>query len=320
MAERELHGSFGQLVQTLPPFSLDSAPLPPAAADYLSFYKLDFSAEFPAARYQLGWIASGDHRLAVQCWVQPAATSTLLLVHGYFDHVGLFDHLIRFGLARGDNVVAFDLPGHGLSSGPRAEISDFAEYSQAITDVLDAVSPLPGSRSVLAQSTGGAAVMEYLHVAGDSVFKRVVLLAPLVRPHGWRYISFLHALLHRLVSQVERSFADNSQDPEFLAFVRQDPLQPRVIPVSWLGALRRWIPDFLARPARDTALLILQGDDDGTVDWRYNVGVLQDKFPAATIELIAGGRHHLANEDRATRKALLQRIEQYLAEPQAAVA
>ena len=151
---------------------------------------------------------------------------------------------MRAGLARGCNVVAFDLPGHGLSSGRRAEIDDFAEYSRAIAAVLEAVSFLPGRRDCIAQSTGGAAVMDYLQTGQQPDLDRIVLLAPLVRPHGWWRVRALHELLHRFVSAVPRDFADNSQDPDFIKFLHRDPLQSNVIPACWVGALRRWLAEF----------------------------------------------------------------------------
>lgn len=300
---------FSELAASLPGF--EPGRRPASAQDYLDYYGLDFGAEFPAVRHGLGSWSSGCFSLAVHCWQLPAAQSTLQLVHGYFDHVGLFARLVRFGLARGFNVVAFDLPGHGLSTGPPAEIGDFSEYRQAIADVLDCTSFLTGPRHVIAQSTGGAATMDFLQLE-PPVFDRVVLLAPLVRPHGWGRIRLAHSLLHRFVDAVPRRFAENSQDPEFLAFIREDPLQHDAIPVCWIGALRRWLRRFLQRPPCPQPLLVLQGDNDGTVDWRYNLGQIRRHFPEARVAMLPGGRHHLVNEHEALRELLLGHLEAWL--------
>ncbi len=303
--------AFHALAEHLPAFS--AAQQLPDATAYFDYYGLDFSAEFPELQHRLGYVQSGDHRLALQTWVQPGATSTVYLVHGYFDHVGLYSHLVRYGLDRGSNVVAFDLPGHGLSTGPRAEISDFAEYRQAILDVLAATGSLPGPRQVLAQSTGGAAVMDFLQCAdAPQTFDAVVLLAPLVWPHGWRRIHLSYLLLHRFVDSVPREFAENSQDPEFLEFLPTDPLQHDRIPVCWVGALKDWLEAFLARPPCAAPVLILQGDNDGTVDWRRNLPVLEKQFPAAQVEILPTGMHHLVNESAAVREDMLARISRYL--------
>ncbi len=291
---------------------LNGQALSEAQCDYLDFYGLDFSSDFPLASYHLGSIESGTDQLAVQLWCQPGAKATLLLVHGYFDHVGLFGHLVRFGLGRGSNVIAFDLPGHGLSSGESAMIEDFSQYTQSIGDVLAATASLPGSRHVIAQSTGAAAVMDYLTVNGPQPFQGIVLLAPLVRPLGWWKTRLAHVAFKRFVDFVPRGFVENSGDKAFLKFLRNDPLQPRRIPLGWIAALRRWIPRFLRRAPVPCNLLVIQGDRDRTVDAAYNMKQVRRLFPGARIEMIAGARHHLANETAAIRSNYLRRVESYL--------
>ena len=303
---------FNGLAQRLPQFALGAAPSDDGG--YRAFYQLDSKAEFPQFQHSLGQICCGQFDIAVQCWHQADASGTLYLVHGLFDHVGLYGHLIRMGLAQGMNVVCFDLPGHGLSSGPRAEIETFAQYRQALEAVLACTDGLARPRHVVAQSTGGAAVMDYLQQTDDSMFAGVVLLAPLIWPQGWRGVSLAHAVLRLLVQSIPRSFAENSHDAAFLRFLREDPLQPRVITVVWLSALKQWLKAFLRRAPCPAAMLVLQGDADTTVDWRRNMPELQKRFPQARIETLDSARHHLANEHVPIRDPMLARIAEYLAE------
>ena len=305
-----LRARFLRLAAELRPFLPRQSPDDTAA--YLEYYGLDVSQQFPQVSLGLGTVSSGDHRLALHCWEQPAARSTLLLVHGYSDHVGLYGHLLRFGLRRGFNVVAFDLPGHGLSSGPRAEIRDFAEYREAIVDVLDAVSYLPGPRHVIAQSTGAAATMDYLQRVEEPALDKVILLAPLVRPVQWRKILLIHRLLNRFVDRVPRRFANSSQDEAFLSFLRRDPLQSLEVPVCWVTALQRWLPRFLADSICHHKILVVQGDADNTVDWRFNLEQIGRLFSSVTVHMIPSGRHHLANECAAVRERYLAVVGGYL--------
>ena len=122
-------------------------------------YGIDFGAEFEGLSHSLGVIDSGSEKLCIHSWYRPDARGNLLLVHGYLDHVGLFRHLVRYGLERGYNVVAFDLPGHGLSTGDRAAIDDFRDYSVAVSRVRKLMDDWPGHWHVIAQSTGGAAML-----------------------------------------------------------------------------------------------------------------------------------------------------------------
>lgn len=279
--------------------------------NFLSFYQLDFSAQYPAATYQCGRTASGEFQLMVHRWLQPGATNNLLLVHGYFDHAGLYGRLIEYGLSRNCNVLIFDLPGHGLSSGEPAVIDDFSGYSQAIFDVLAAI-PLPDLPLLaMGQSTGCAALTDYArHYPWP--FARTVYLAPLVRPAGWLGVRLGHSLLHRLRPSVKRRFAQNSSDAVFLEFLQQrDPLQSRRIPLRWIGALRRWLAGLALADLGVGPVLVIQGEKDRTVAWRYNMTALAKLFPQSEITYLPTAGHQLANESATIRQQYLQRIDQY---------
>ncbi|MNW19554.1 hypothetical protein D3C71_2195950 [compost metagenome] len=56
----------------------------------------------------------------------------------------------------------------------------------------------------------------------------------------------------------------------------------------------------------------MQGEADGTVDWRYTLKVLKAKFADPQILLLPEARHHLANELPATRQRYLDFISQRL--------
>ena len=284
----------------------------PGLDEYLAFYGLDFRDSPAGSRYRLGRVTSGGYELAVQCWEQPDARHTLLLVHGFLDHVGLYRHLIGHALQRQCNVIAFDLPGHGLSTGEPAAIGDFCEYADAIQAVLDAVDVSPLPLQAMAQSTGGAALVAYARQCAAWPFTGTVLLAPLLRPAGWLRVRAAHALVHRFVDTVPRGFAQNSSDAEFLAFVRADPLQSRRIHVSWVGALRRWLADLPIADLGEGPALLVQGDADGTVDWRFNLPRYGQLFPGLRIELLHGAGHQLANESEALRERYLRQVDRYL--------
>ena len=89
----------------------DAGTLNPLQREFCRFYGIDFQDRLPGVEYRVGAVLSGACTLAVHRWLQAGAGSNLLLVHGYFDHSGLFAKLIEHGLSRGCNVVIFDLPG-----------------------------------------------------------------------------------------------------------------------------------------------------------------------------------------------------------------
>ena len=76
----------------------------------------------------------------------------------------------------------------------------------------------------------------------------------------------------------------------------EDPLQSRYLSVRWVSAMKAWLGWVeLCEPLAFPALLI-QGDADQTVDWRYNLSVYQYLLPDMQIVRVERGHHHLANE------------------------
>ena len=295
--------ALNRLRRNLSPLAAGEAA-PEELSRYLDFYHLGFDAEFPGLDHRLGTVASGPFQLATHCWRHPNAVANLLIVHGYMDHTGLFSKLVHFGLSHRCNVVIFDLPGHGLSSGDAITIEDFAQYGDAVADVRAACT-LPDLPWVaLAQSTGGAALIEYAR-EHDWLFSQVALLAPLIRPAGWQKMKWSRRLLGAVVKEVPRQFSVNSSDHAFLAFQHADPLSARRIPLSWIAALDRWLMDFDACDLGVGPALVVQGDADGTVDWRWNVPRYQRLFPGSELCMVPGAGHQLANEAEAIQSGFL---------------
>lgn len=287
-------------------------PLAAAAPDlqlaglYRAFYGLDFSARIPGVQTRLGVMQVESYTLATQAWWPAQPRATLVLLHGYYDHMGLYRHVIEWALGLGLAVIACDLPGHGLSSGARASILDFAEYQATLRGLLAEAQALdlPQPWHLAGQSTGGAIILDYLLTgAPEACIGETLLFAPLVRPRAWGWSKFSYRMLKPFVESIPRRFSVNSSDAEFIDFVHHhDPLQPQNLPTAWVGALSRWVPHIEAAPRSSRCPLVIQGDGDMTVDWRHNLRVLDDKFAQPEVLMLEGAGHHLVNEAPAYRE------------------
>lgn len=295
----------------LPPYGEGAKPSGEMRA-FCRFYGINFTDQISGLEHLAGYVDSGPYRLAVHHWRQPDAVANLLIVHGYYDHTGLFGKLVEWGLRHNCNVVIFDLPGHGLSTGEPAVIHDFADYARAINDVLSRVWLPALPLWAMGQSTGCAALTEYAR-RFDWVFSALVLLAPLVRPTGWRGVRLSHSLFKPFLHSIPRKFSNNTSDKEFLEFVVSDPLQCHKVPLAWVTALRKWLADLEQRDLGVGPALVIQGDNDLTVDWPYNLDVIQKLYPETEIEYLAGAGHQLANESPALLARYLGVVQQYLA-------
>jgi len=269
---------------------------------YCRFYGLDLWVEHPEVHYHQGYVHAGEHEVMVHYYRLPESRATVFILHGYFDHVGLYSQLIDRCLAAGLDVLAYDQPGHGLSSGTPAAIGSFLEYQEVLTAVMDqARGQVRGPWFAVGQSTGGAILIDYLlsnqHSTETSEFKQVVLLAPLVRPMGWLGAKVLHTLVRPFISRWRRVFAENSGDTRFLRFLREhDPLQARAVHVDWVTALRQWVPHIESARPIDFPVTVVQGEKDLTVDWQHNLRIIRNKFASVEELRIPDGRHHLVNE------------------------
>ncbi|WP_407293689.1 alpha/beta hydrolase [Stutzerimonas zhaodongensis] len=283
----------------------DTAPLTPDAHFYQAYYGLDLPhhGEF---RRHLGRFTVHGYEVVAQAWYPAQPVATLLVLHGYYDHMGLYRHVVDWALKQGYAVLACDLPGHGLSSGPRASINEFDEYQAVLQGLLmeAAALNLPQPWHLLGQSTGAAIVLDYLlNATTHPNLGRGILLAPLVRPHGWRWSRLTYEVMRHFVTQIPRRFTQNSGDMEFLTFVQsRDPLQPDVLPTAWVGALSRWIPRIEGAAASAHSPIIIQGEADLTVDWRHNLPILEEKFDRPDVLRMPEARHHLVNEREMLRR------------------
>jgi len=287
---------------------------------YCRFYGLDLWVEYPDVEYHQGYVDAEKHQVMVHYFRLPDVVAdqpkkgTVFIFHGYFDHVGLYSQLIERCLGEGYDVLAYDQPGHGLSSGTPAAIGSFLEYQAVLTDVIENIrGKIRGPWFAVGQSTGGAILIDYLltnhHISDTSDFRRVVLLAPLIRPAGWLGAKILHSVMKPFVSRWRRVFAMNSSDSRFVEFLKEyDPLQARAVHVDWVSALRQWVPHIEAARPVNFPITVVQGEKDGTVDWPHNLRIIRNKFSSVEERLIPDGRHHLVNEAKDLQAAVFNTI------------
>lgn len=284
------------IAQALAPFTeAHSARL--SLAHYRAYYQLDdlLTAD---VQHIAGQVMSSGTALALQAWIVPKQVRpTALCVHGYFDHSGWSRPLIEVLLAQGYNVCCLDLPGHGLSNGERASIHHFDDYGAAIFNATTAIkSWLAPVSLAVGHSTGAAAWLNCL-----SLFKRIdcplILFAPLLRPAEWQYWGRgLYALLKPFTSHFPRKKRASSSNPVFNRAFEADPLVPNYLTLAWVGAMRHWLQMFEQLAPLANRTLIIQGQRDSTVDWRYNIPHLLKKLPNTELHYLAEAKHQLINE------------------------
>src|SRR5262245_32596260 len=76
----------------------------------------NFKASDGTNLYEKVWNASGT------------AIGSVVLVHGFGEHIGRYEHVAAALTAGGFHVRGFDLRGHGQSGGIRNHVNRFTDY------------------------------------------------------------------------------------------------------------------------------------------------------------------------------------------------
>jgi alpha-beta hydrolase superfamily lysophospholipase len=281
--------------------------------DYFRHYRINIEENYPNVTHHFGHFPSGRFDIVAHYFELKGATQTCFILHGYYDHAGLYGHIIEYCIKKNFSVVIYDLPGHGLSTGKQACISDFSDYQSVLKDVISVFSKVaPKPWHVISQSTGAAVLMDYLLTEKESCFSKTVFLAPLLRPVQWRMSLVMYEMTKLCLKSVPRRFSSNSNDQSFIDFLKgRDPLQAQHLSMRWVGSLKRWIKRYKSLAPSDYAPLIIQGEKDGTVDWQRNIPQIKEKFPGAKVLYLKDGRHHLANESEEIREKVFSAMDIY---------
>lgn len=283
---------------------------PATAQEYSDYYGLDF----PKITHEFDFIKAAGFNIAVHTFLPDSPEGTAILIHGYYDHSALERNLIQRLTVENLAVVAFDLPGHGLSSGPRASIDSFSQYS----DVLETITGItledyPQPQHIIGHSTGASVIIDSALHGGLDEFSGLVLVSPLVHINYWTPAILGSSIAEIFTDELPRGFRDNSSDQSYLNFVHNDdPLQYRGIPLKWYDALIEWNNEISDLDKSEHQLLILQGKDDSIVDYDYNLNFIRGKFPNTSTVFIEGAKHQLYNEIPTLRSQVFEEIIKYL--------
>jgi alpha-beta hydrolase superfamily lysophospholipase len=126
-------------------------------------------------------------RVEVRRWPADEATRLAVLVHGYAEHIGRYEHVAQALVTRGSVVVGPDHIGHGRSAGERAVVEDFESVVDDLHGVVEATrDDLPVV--MVGHSMGGLIAIRYTQrhpgdLVGLVLTAPAVGLAPVVE--GW---------------------------------------------------------------------------------------------------------------------------------------
>ncbi|GAA4919702.1 alpha/beta hydrolase [Streptomonospora salina] len=248
--------------------------------------------------WELAGGANGSERLHARAWAPEGAEPTWLavLVHGYGEHIGRYEHTAGALAAAGAAVYGLDHRGHGRSSGERVLVDDFdgvvLDLHRLITQARSAYRRLP--LVLIGHSMGGMVAARYAQLHPDEL-AGLVLSGPVLG----RWSAASELLSAPEIPDVPLDASALSRDPQVAADYAADEL-------VWHGPFKRGmlqaIETELAR-IRDhgrlgaTPLLWVHGSQDSLVpisDTR--VGIEEFAGEDVAVRILPGARHEVFNE------------------------
>lgn len=129
------------------------------------------------------WTFQGtDETLAARAWVgDDDPRFVAILVHGYGEHIGRYEHVATALVDAGGAVYGLDHQGHGRSGGEPVAISDFAPLVEDVDNLVSQASEVYAELPIVmvGHSMGGMIAARYGQVHGDRL-AALVLSGPAI--------------------------------------------------------------------------------------------------------------------------------------------
>ena len=240
-----------------------------------------------------------------RAWLPPAPRAVLVVVHGYAEHSGRYEHLGAWFAARGLAVHGYDQRGHGRSEGPRCHVDRFGDYLDDLDRVLERVrDEHPELPCVLVgHSMGGLVVASYLAdrrppVAAAVTSGALLALGPGVSRARVLAARGLRFVWPRLALGSGLDPAGLSRDEAVVRRYVEDPLVERNMTAGLGAEILAAVPRAAARAFEiQVPVLVLHGADDPMCPVEGSAafhGGLQ--VPGSAFRAYPGLLHEIFNE------------------------
>jgi len=263
-------------------------------------------------------------------WPSPEAPKgTVLIVHGYGEHITRYDHVAVALGAAGWAARGYDQRGHGQSGGLRGHCTRFSDYLDDLSLVLArARQSLPDKPLfILGHSFGALVSTRYAFDKGaeldglvvTSPYWKLKLDVPKIKIVAGKLMSAIYPTLG-LPSGLKG--ADVSHDPEMIALYDRDPLNNKNATARWFTESTAAQEEVAAR-AGDLKIpcLVMHGGGDKIADPAQTELVFARIGSAdKQLKIYPGQYHEILNEVAADRAKTIADVVAWLTSHAAAAA
>ena len=246
--------------------------------------------------------AAGGLQLRWLQWDADAARGSILVVHGFGDHVGRYRDLPRVLGPRGLTVAGYDQRGHGGSPGRRGDAPAFDVFLEDLDAAwAHAERALPKPVFLYGHSFGGLVVMRWTQTRGPRP-RAVVLAAPWLATRmavpRWKLAAA--QVLLRVAPGLPISSGSNrpdflTRDPARAAEYVADPLVHHVVSARFHAGVTAAQARALGAGWPDVPTLVMLPGDDPLID-AATTRAWAERHSGVSTFVREGGRHELHND------------------------
>ncbi|MDH4467551.1 MAG: alpha/beta fold hydrolase [Bacteriovoracaceae bacterium] len=258
----------------------------------------------------------------------------LVLTHGIGEYSGRYHQLSQF-LCQYFNVCIYDLRGHGRSSGERAYVNDFFDFSRDLNTVLAHLKENFKMKNFIlyGHSMGGLITSEFMQnyhliegnviIPGEFYPQLVFLSAPAVAPAGWLGkivqnlpLSWWKALSNKNIHFSLSGLLDLfylSHDYRVFEEYMKDPLNNMKLSVKLLLEVVVHSKQVYQKSLRvQCPLHCIAGTEDRLISYSSIAHYFQTIEPHGVLHVIPNGYHELHNEVDRYRRPYLEILKSVL--------
>lgn len=257
-------------------------------------------------------------QIFAQVWKDANAKGVVILVHGLGEHSGRYRHVAEFLNQNQFSVVAFDLPGHGKSSGKRGHIPSYETAMEIISHFIeDARTEFAGLPVFLYGHSMGGSLVLYYGLTRKPQIAGVIASSPGLATAQPLPLAKLAA--GKILSRIYPSFPMNnnldvsglSRDKSVVEAYKKDPLvHPWVSTALGIEIIERgkWV--LSQKQVITVPLLLMQGSADRLVNPAATRQFSEQVEGKVTFRIWEHFYHELHNEPE--KQEVLQTIVRWM--------
>lgn len=243
----------------------------------------------------------------------------IVIIHGFGEHSGRYEALIKHLIGHNYSVTAYDHRGHGKSAGLYGHVDRFTDYEDDLELIVTSVQNRyqPKKLFLVGHSMGGLVALRYLTKPRAGI-SGAVISAPLVAiaakvPTSKLLIAKVGAkLFPRLRMPNEINPAVLSRDAEIGRAYGADPLVGKLVSTRWFVEAVSAMDELMRNASQITLpVLVMHGTQDRLANCEATESLFQ-KMAAddKALKIYEGYYHELFNEPE--KQEIYERVTAWL--------